>query len=150
MTEPTPDQPPVAPTNPAMPSAPPDEATAARLAALRASRATSASPSAAASPRSPKQSKRSGPAPTRIVAAAASISAGIGLVALMAGAQQDVVVQVNPAPVTVQPASFVVEMTPADGDAGTPTQVEVHGVESAVPAERPAPQARVVAQSEGS
>ena len=129
------------------------DATAQRLQALQAARAVAASQASpqadAAAPApaaKPARTSASGPAPARIVAAAASVSAGIGLVALMAGAQQDVVVQVNPTPVMVQPASVIVELPAANGE----DQPQVRVVEAAQPTERPAAQARVVTQSEGS
>ncbi len=148
-------------TPPTEPSDTPSiDATAERLRALQASRGTSrganttaVAPAVASPPaRTAVAKKPTGPKPARIVAAAASVSAGIGLVALMAGAQQDIVVQVNPTPVTVQPASIVVEMSPAsiEGNPAVLADVEVRAVEPAAPAEQPAPQARVVTQSEGS
>lgn len=124
----------------AMPTSPPQPAPDAvneRLRALQPARKT-------------RKSKPAGPAPSRIIAAAASVSAGIGLVALMAGAQQDVVVQVNPTPITVQPASIVVEMPPAALAGDSTGEVQVRVVEPAVPVERSGPQARVATQSEGS
>lgn len=120
-----------------------------------------ASPAEASTPPAPAprrptpraKAKSSGPAPGRIVAAAASISAGVGLVALMGAAAQDVVVQVSPTPVVVQPASVVVEL-PVTDESGTatgdPTEVVVRIVEPAIPAQQPVSQAPVVAQSEGS
>lgn len=139
-----------------MPSSPPQEAPAAlaeRLHALQAARtglATSTKEAEPVSKETARKPKSSGPAPSRIIAAAASVSAGIGLIALMAGAQQDIVVQVNPTPVTVQPASIVVEMQPASATNGDAPEIQVRIVEPAAPAERAVPQARVVAQSEGS
>jgi hypothetical protein len=111
-----------------------------------------ASPPAAAARARQARTAKSGPAPSRIVAAAASVSAGIGLVALMAGAQPDTVVEINPTPVLVQPASIVVEMPAMAPGTETDTPVTVRVVEQAVAVEQPAPapQARPVAQSQGS
>ena len=146
-----PTQPPVMPTAPPQT---PSGATAERLRALRAARAgsTGATPEPSEEGKAQKAKKPSGPAPSRIIAAAASVSAGIGLVALMAGAQPDIVVQVNPTPLTVQPANVVVEMKPAviSGNQTAPAEVEIRVVEAAAPAERSVTQARVVTQSEGS
>jgi hypothetical protein len=156
MTEHTPTYPTDATPPAVMPLSPPQEAPAAlaeRLQALQAARTGSATSTKEAEPASKKMTRRpksSGPAPSRIIAAAASVSAGIGLIALMAGAQQEIVVQVNPTPVTVQPASIVVEMQPASATNGDAPEVQVRVVEPAAPAERAAPQARVVTQSEGS
>jgi hypothetical protein len=158
MTEITQNNGTVDPTQPqVMPASPPEApsgATEERLQALRAARAASAgvTTESVAEGQKTKVKKASGPAPSRIIAAAVSVSAGIGLVALMAGAQQDIVVQVNPTPVTVQPANVVVEMKPAvtSGNQTSPAEVEVRIVEAAAPAERPVPQAKVVTQSEGS
>ena len=50
----------------------------------------------------------------------------------MAGAQQDIVVQVNPAPVTIQPASVVIETdNSATGEDHYGEVVEVRTVEPA-------------------
>lgn len=70
----------------------------------------------------------------------------------MAGAQQDIVVQVNPTPVNVQPAQIIIESVPGtSGSAGSVvSEAQVRIVEAATPAPQAAPQARVVAQSEGS
>lgn len=138
----------------AVPSSPPvaSDPLTERLQALQASRSGAAAQpqqvAAAAAPTASRRPKPSGPAPSRILAAAASMSAGIGLIALMAGAQQDVVVQVNPTPVTIQPANIVVELPAASGNDASEVQVRV--VEPATPVERSAPQARVATQSEGS
>lgn len=107
-------------------------------------------PVATPSPQLPKRpTPRSGPAPGRIVAAAASISAGIGLTALMAGAQPDLVVEVNPTPIVVEPASIVVEL-PAGAADDDGSGVRTRVVEAAAVVERPAEVAEPIARSEGS
>lgn len=100
-----------------------------------------------------------GPSPSRIIAAAGSVSAGIGLIALLAGSADpvEVVVQVEPTPVIVAPA-------PAPNTTGTGT-ADVPGpattvvtpdpglarpVEAATPPTTSAPAARVLATTEGS
>jgi|GEM_PF-2803532 hypothetical protein len=122
---------------------------AERLQALQASRTTRGQTSTTREGQVNKPRRSSGPAPSRILAAAASVSAGIGLVALMAGAQPDIVVQVNPTPVTLQPANVIVALQPGSPGEDVPG-IQARVVEAAAPAERPVPQARVVAQSEGS
>lgn len=134
--------------------------TMARLEALRASRgaavptgdggATPVAEGGATTSKRSERSKRPGPAPTRILAAAASVSVGIGLVALMGGAQETVV-QVNPTPVTIQPATIIVEMAPTGSTNGAGAdEVRVRVVEAATPVQQIVPQARAVTQSQGS
>lgn len=91
----------------------------------------------------PAQPKTSGPAPSRILAAAASVATGVGLVALMAGnaGGQEIVVQVQPAPVIVQPVA--VEDRP-------PAAPEVRVVGAAAPVEPSSSMPAPVAESEGS
>ncbi len=97
-----------------------------------------------------------GPSPARIIAAAGSVSAGIGLVALLAGTAtpSEVVVHVEPAPVIVAP-------TPTASGPGTSAGPIAPDPETAIPvqAATPAPTAsppttvppaRVVTTSEGS
>jgi hypothetical protein len=124
------------------------------LQALRTARATSAgvATESVAAAKTTKANKTAGPAPSRIIAAAVSVSAGVGLVALMAGARQDIVVQIDPTPAAVLAANADVGIGPAltAGNQISPAAVEVRIVEAATPAERPVPQARVVTQSEGS
>lgn len=58
-----------------------------------------------------------GPSPGRILAAAGSVSLGIGLVAVLATTSTgDVTIEVNPTPVIVQPAPLITEVS-RDGSA---------------------------------
>lgn len=95
------------------------------------------------------RSAKQGPLPSRILAAAASVSAGIGLVVVMAGAQPEIVVQVNPTPIVVQPVDAISEMSTESGDGGE-TPVSFRLVEAAVPVDQLSTQARPVARSQGS
>ena len=98
----------------------------------------------------PTRPAKSGPATSRIVAAAASVSAGIGLVALMAGAQPEVVIEVNPTPILVEPANVIVEMPASLPGAANEAPVSIRVVEAAVAVEQPVAQAQPVARSQGS
>ena len=76
-----------------------------------------------------------GPSPGRILAAAGSVSLGIGLIAVMAGTgQNDVVIEANPTPVIVQPAPV---KNVADGGSAEPSPdtQEVVVIAGATPAE---------------
>ena len=88
----------------------------------------------------------SGPAPSRILAAAASVSAGFGLIALLGGSQgsSDVVIEVRPAPVVVESQTVTAP--------GVARSEAIPVVEGATPAPAPSGpgQAEPVARSEGS
>lgn len=91
-----------------------------------------------------------GPAPGRIVAAAGSISLGIGLVAVLAGTgRSDVVVEVNPTPVIVQPAPIVTEVTESGFSQSSTAPQDMIVIAGAVPVDSPVDGAPV-ARSEGS
>lgn len=102
-----------------------------------------------------------GPSPSRILAAAASVSAGIGLVALLAGPNEPspVVIQVEPAPVVMATSPTAPPRPPATADPGLVPPVEAATPAPAVP-QTAVPQttvppttvapARVVTTTEGS
>ena len=123
------------------------EAVRQRAEARRAAGAAS-DQSAPASP-APKRAE-TGPSPGRILAAAGSVSLGIGLVGVMAATGQgSTTIEVNPTPVVVQPATVVVEVTdPASPDAEPVRTITV--VEAATPAATAVSDAAPVAKSEGS
>ncbi len=118
-------------------------AKAARTSSTATAQLTSAATNA---PKNP--GRKSGPSAGRVVAAAASVSAGIGLVALtsMASAQADIVVQVEPAPIVV---SSDTPMTPASQAEPAIRVIEAPTSVPTTPgATEPAPQP--VTESEGS
>ncbi|MGI9615118.1 MAG: hypothetical protein ACR2QO_19555 [Acidimicrobiales bacterium] len=92
--------------------------------------------------RSAKPSTRqqtSGPSPTRIVAAAASASVGLGLMTVMASTgQPDIVVEVQPTPIVVE----------STGNAGQQPEIRVVG--AATPAPEAAAPGAAQSSTEGS
>ncbi len=92
-----------------------------------------------------------GPSPGRILAAAGSVSLGVGLIAVLAGTgQNDVIIEVNPTPVIVQPAPVVTEVA-EDGSTEllSTTKQDLIVIAGAAPADANV-DATPVARSEGS
>ncbi len=89
-----------------------------------------------------------GPSPGRILAAAGSVSLGIGLIAVLAGtSQNDVVIEVNPTPVIVQPAPVATGVSENDSaPSGTRDVIVIKGATPADAGVNTTP----VARSEGS
>ena len=91
-----------------------------------------------------------GPSPGRILAAAGSVSLGIGLIAVLAGTgQNDVVIEVNPTPVIVQPAPVATEVDENGSAEPSSTPRDVIVITGATPVDAGVDTAPV-ARSEGS
>lgn len=126
-----------------------------RIPADPARRAASRRPEAATTggPGTRSAAGTDGPSPGRILAAAASVSAGVGLVALLAGSggSTPVVVEVQPTPIVVEN-----HITPSPAVSADPTMAPAARVERTVQAATPAPApvqaapAQPVVETEGS
>lgn len=90
-----------------------------------------------------------GPSSGRILAAAGSVSLGIGLVAVLAGtSRSDVVIEVNPTPVIVQQIPAAAEASEDGSGVPTPSAADVIVIAGATPVD--AADLAPVARSEGS